>query len=220
VSSFAIKNWDQYQHYRDRRPPWIKLHVEILNDVDFAKLDRSARGLLLQLEALAAKSDGSLLYNQEVISFGLRLNDFQLDELNPLFESGFLIPDEECKRLLEDARICVRSPLLCSSSSLKTKRRRKEPEEVRDAPPSPEEVQAFLDEIGEKRFTGEEFCAAGERDGWMTGKGHARKPMVSWRGGVRTWRTSRDRWDRENNTPVFSDEDRRAALAAGAKVRA
>ena len=27
-----IKNWAEFQHYRTRRPPWIKLHRGLLDD--------------------------------------------------------------------------------------------------------------------------------------------------------------------------------------------
>ena len=29
-----IKNWAQFQHFKDRSPPWIKLHREFLDDYD------------------------------------------------------------------------------------------------------------------------------------------------------------------------------------------
>lgn len=55
-------------------------------------------------------------------------------------------------------------------------------------PPSPEEVQAYLDSIGERRFTGEEFCDFYQAKGWMVGS----NKMKDWRAAVRTWRR-RDR---------------------------
>lgn len=29
---YRIKNWKKFQHYKDRRPPWIKLYTELLDD--------------------------------------------------------------------------------------------------------------------------------------------------------------------------------------------
>ncbi len=29
--NYRIKNWDKFQHFKNRRPPWIKLHREILD---------------------------------------------------------------------------------------------------------------------------------------------------------------------------------------------
>ena len=28
------KNWSQFQHYKGRRPPWIKLHRALLDEDD------------------------------------------------------------------------------------------------------------------------------------------------------------------------------------------
>ena len=29
---YRVKNWSKFQHYKNRNPPWIRLHVEILDD--------------------------------------------------------------------------------------------------------------------------------------------------------------------------------------------
>lgn len=58
-----IKNWKKYQHYKDRNPPWIKLHRTLLTDRLFMKLDPSASKLLVVCWLLAAedsKNDGTL----------------------------------------------------------------------------------------------------------------------------------------------------------------
>ena len=35
---FRVTNWDQYQHYKDRDPTWIKLYARLLDDYEFATL--------------------------------------------------------------------------------------------------------------------------------------------------------------------------------------
>ena len=32
------KDWGEFQHYKDRSPPWIKLHKKILDNADFSPL--------------------------------------------------------------------------------------------------------------------------------------------------------------------------------------
>ena len=27
-----VRNWERYQHYKERNPPWIKLYVELLDE--------------------------------------------------------------------------------------------------------------------------------------------------------------------------------------------
>ena len=50
--------------------------------------------------------------------------------------------------------------------------------------PTAEEVQAYLDELGETRFTGERFFYYYESRGWMLTKN---THVSSWKGCVRTW---------------------------------
>lgn len=56
--------------------------------------------------------------------------------------------------------------------------------EGRFAPPSPEEVQEYLNEIGEERFTGQAFVDFYESKNWMIGK----NKMTHWHNAVGTWR--------------------------------
>lgn len=62
--------------------------------------------------------------------------------------------------------------------------------------PTPEEIQAYLDEVGEYRFTGQEFYDSNESKGWVVGRN--RTPMVKWKSAVGTWRTTRDKAGEEN----------------------
>lgn len=50
----AIKNWDKFQHYRDRNPPWIKLHRELLTSTTWASADDASRVLAVAFMMLAA----------------------------------------------------------------------------------------------------------------------------------------------------------------------
>lgn len=63
-------------------------------------------------------------------------------------------------------------------------------------PPSLREVQEYLDELGETRFTANKFCNSYEAKGWMVGK----SKMKSWKAAVRTWRDNED--ERTKNTPA------------------
>lgn len=52
-----IKNWNTFQHFKDRRPPWIKLHREILDQRDINMIsDRSFR-VLVGLWLLASEDE-------------------------------------------------------------------------------------------------------------------------------------------------------------------
>lgn len=66
---------------------------------------------------------------------------------------------------------------------------------VREHPPTADEVQSYLDELGERRFTGAEFVDTNAAAGWVQGK--ARKPLVDWKAHARTWSRLRDEWGME-----------------------
>ena len=56
----SVRNWDRFQHYRKRNPPWIKLHTEILQNYHFTKLAESSRCHLLAIFVLAARCDNQI----------------------------------------------------------------------------------------------------------------------------------------------------------------
>ncbi len=41
-----VKNWDRFQHYKNRRPSWIKLYLDLFNDDEYLSLSPSDRCLL------------------------------------------------------------------------------------------------------------------------------------------------------------------------------
>jgi hypothetical protein len=50
-----IKNMSKFQHYKDRKPPWIKLYMELLDNIEFHNLSGDAVKLLIQLWLIAAE---------------------------------------------------------------------------------------------------------------------------------------------------------------------
>ena len=54
-SYYQVVNWEQFQHYKKRNPPWIKLYGRILDDYDFSTLDDHEKFQLMALWILAGK---------------------------------------------------------------------------------------------------------------------------------------------------------------------
>lgn len=50
-----VKNWEQFQQYRDRDPKWIKLHRDTLDDYEFDGLTEIQQCHLIKIWLLAAK---------------------------------------------------------------------------------------------------------------------------------------------------------------------
>ena len=52
---FRVTNWDQYQHYKDRDPSWIKLYARLLDHYAFAALADNSKWHLIGIFLLASK---------------------------------------------------------------------------------------------------------------------------------------------------------------------
>lgn len=63
----AVKNWRTFQHYADRRPPWIKLYVSLLDDLEFFRLSDSEQIAIVKVWMLAARVGHPLPNDPRVI---------------------------------------------------------------------------------------------------------------------------------------------------------
>ena len=74
-----IKNWSKFQHFKDRRPPWIKLYRDILDDIDWHQLDPLASKVLVMCWLIASENDGQLP-DTKTLAFRLRMSEKQTSE--------------------------------------------------------------------------------------------------------------------------------------------
>jgi hypothetical protein len=55
-----IKNWSKFQHFKDRKPPWVKLYRDLLDDIEWHELDPKAAKVLVMLWLIASEDDGHI----------------------------------------------------------------------------------------------------------------------------------------------------------------
>jgi DNA-binding MarR family transcriptional regulator len=72
--SIRVKNWSQFQHFKDRKPIWIKLYRELLDDIQWHELDAKSSKVLVMLWLLASEDHGNLP-DIKTISFRLRMSE-------------------------------------------------------------------------------------------------------------------------------------------------
>lgn len=98
----TVKNWSRFQHYKQRRPPWIKLHRELLDDFAFACLPLASQALAPRLWLLASEADdGSFPDDVPLLVFRLHCTeDDLLSAIKPLIEKGFLSCSHDASVLL------------------------------------------------------------------------------------------------------------------------
>ncbi len=66
-----IKNWAKHQHFKDRKPPWIKLYRDILDDIEWSELDGDDAKTLVMLWLIASENSGELP-DVKTLAFRLR----------------------------------------------------------------------------------------------------------------------------------------------------
>jgi hypothetical protein len=87
--TIKIKNWSKFQHFKDRRPPWIKLHRDILEQRDITLISDCSFRVLVGLWLLASEDEDMQggLPDIDDISFRLRIDKSKvtkaLSELEP-----------------------------------------------------------------------------------------------------------------------------------------
>lgn len=75
---YRITNFRKFQNFHDRKPPWIKLYRDLLDNRDWFMLSAMSSKSLINLWLLASESFGNLPGDFE-IGFRLRLNQKELD---------------------------------------------------------------------------------------------------------------------------------------------
>lgn len=89
---YKIPKWRDFQHYKDRSPPWIKLHFDLLTSETWLSLDDASRVLAVASMLIASRNEGRIpgspTYMQRVAYLSGPAN------FAPLVECGFLVVDE------------------------------------------------------------------------------------------------------------------------------
>lgn len=90
-------NWAELQHYKDRSPPWIKLHKKLLDNYEFQCLPTASKALAPMLWLLASEHEnGEIDAEPKKLAFRLRISETEAeDALKPLIDKEFF---SECKR--------------------------------------------------------------------------------------------------------------------------
>lgn len=139
MKSFHVKNFERFQHYKDRAPPWIKLYNELLDDYEFGLLPDASKMHLIAIWLLASRSENKIPLDEKWVA--RRINASEVVNLQLLAERGFIIIDQE---LQEAEQVASKSLAECLP------REREETEESReetDSRSKPTEPASRFDEF-------------------------------------------------------------------------
>jgi hypothetical protein len=95
VKTFSVKNFDRFQHYKDRSPPWIKLYNELLENYEFGALPDAVKGQLICIWLLASRMDNKLPLDAKWLAN--KINATDPIDLDLLLETGFIEPHDPVK---------------------------------------------------------------------------------------------------------------------------
>jgi hypothetical protein len=75
-----IKNWDRFQHFKDRKPIWIKLYRDLLDDLNWHNLDPKLAKALVMIWLIASEDLGKLP-ETKTLAFRLRMSEKETKEV-------------------------------------------------------------------------------------------------------------------------------------------
>lgn len=104
MSYLIIKNWKTFQHYKDRNPPWIKLHTDIFQNYEFSCLEDASKLLAICIYTLAARSKNcEIPCDIDYIKRQCNIGDsIKREHLIELINKGFLIEKNNAINMLAD----------------------------------------------------------------------------------------------------------------------
>jgi hypothetical protein len=225
-----ILGWDHHQHFKDRKPLWIKLWVDLIDDPDNARrwyaLSDSARSMLIELWLLTAKGkgypEGILEADDDTIAWWTRrtlastvkaidelehgqwLTRTLVDQLTLLditeHNCTGLDETEQNKTQLNESSPRVISNSISNSNSNSNSKRGT----VAQSPPSIDEVREYmLDYMAKKNASGPDPSEAFVDHFESNGwKVGGKAPMKDWKAAARTWIRNNIEWGKLKVDPA------------------
>ncbi len=117
---FIIRNLEKFQHYKHRRPPWIKWHREVLDNAEIMGLPDAALAIVPCLLLIASERDepGCIPFDADWLSWRFRRR-VKHSTLEKLLIAGFIAP------CLQHASKCLQ---VCTNATQRQSRDRVETE--------------------------------------------------------------------------------------------
>lgn len=89
MTYLSVKNFDRFQHYKDRSPPWIKLYRDVLSDYDFTRLPDASKSHLMLIWLLASSMDNRLPNDADWLTKAIHATETV--NITVLVSAGFLV---------------------------------------------------------------------------------------------------------------------------------
>jgi hypothetical protein len=132
--AFQVRNYERYQHYKNRRPPWVKLHRDLWFDPKFFSLSSLSKLYVIGFFTLASENDNRIPL--DIAWIRSRLGIDKKPDFKELFASGFIeeIPENASKVLAT----CKQSAIAEGEKEKEEEKEIEGDKKAADAAPAPE----------------------------------------------------------------------------------
>ena len=101
TGTISMRGWEKHQHYKNRNPPWIKIHKDLLNDYDFSCLQTASKAHVVLMWVLASQMDNRIPADAKWIASRIGCDKDKID-IKGLIAHGFIRDDSnvlaDCKQ--------------------------------------------------------------------------------------------------------------------------
>jgi hypothetical protein len=105
----SVKNFERFQHYRDRFPVWIKLYNALMDDEAFLALADAERGQLVLIWLLASRRDNKIPNDARAIARAIQSSGRV--RVERFIAAGFLVPYQSASAVLAEPEQLASNPL-------------------------------------------------------------------------------------------------------------
>lgn len=99
----AVKDFERFQHYKSRTPPWIKFYNALLDDYKFLQLSDAARSQLMLIWLVASRHNNRIPKDERYIAQAIHCTSRL--QLSALLASGWLFVTHETPPLAERQQV-------------------------------------------------------------------------------------------------------------------
>ncbi len=96
-----VKNWEEFQHYKDRNPPWIKLHRALLDNYEFCALTDAQKAHLILIWIHASQNEGTVPNDSRFLERKLSCTDL---DVSVFVKAGFLYELQDASSALAESK--------------------------------------------------------------------------------------------------------------------
>jgi hypothetical protein len=97
-----VKGWEEFQHYKHRNPPWIKLHRALLDDYEFSRLQDASKAHLMLIWLFASQKNGLIPDDPAFLKRKIGLE--KEPNLNLFVDHGLLLPEQDASSVLAESK--------------------------------------------------------------------------------------------------------------------